>query len=186
MLTQNECTDRLVFNTLFIKKRIYYMSKNFQSIQNLRSLSCVSQIQSKAKQGTEYNKHLPFSYSSVFILICYHVSDSFWAFFFFFLHFIYFQREEGREKVRERNMDVGENTAAFCKPPSGYQARNQACALTENGTSSPWFPGQHSIHWATLARAHFKHFAMSPWTFQKVIFSVNPILLYNTIWSVNA
>ena len=49
-------------------------------------------------------------------------------YFFFFEDFIYLfvERQEGREKERERNIDVGEKirSVASCMPPTGDLARN--------------------------------------------------------------
>ena len=63
---------------------------------------------------------------------------------FFKIYFLYFlkdfiylflERGEGREKVRERNInDVQEihGSVASCTSPTGALARDQACALTRN------------------------------------------------------
>ena len=79
----------------------------------------------------------------------------------FFLQIIYLfilEREEGREKERERSINVWEKhqcVVASHMPPTGDMTwpATQVCALTGNPTGNPWFAGRHSIHWATQARA---------------------------------
>ena len=39
------------------------------------------------------------------------------------------------------------------RPPTGAWPTTKTCALTGNWTGDPLFAGQHSIHWATTARA---------------------------------
>ena len=74
------------------------------------------------------------------------------AFFFSFLKFlfIYLEREEGREKERERNIDVW---LPLTWPPTGDLAYNPGCALTGNWTGDPLVHSPSSIYWATPARA---------------------------------
>ena len=67
------------------------------------------------------------------------------------LTFLYWflERGEGREKVRERNINVW--LSLEC-PPLGTWPATQACALPGNWTCDLWFTGWRSIHWATPAR----------------------------------
>ena len=61
--------------------------------------------------------------------------------------------ERGREKERERNINVW---LPLLHPQPGTWPATQACALTGNWTSDPLVrrpAGRPSIHWATPARA---------------------------------
>ena len=73
-----------------------------------------------------------------------------------FIH-LFLERAEGREKEREKNIDVLETHPSFVPscPQLGTQPATQACALTGNQTSNLWFSGRHSIHWATPTQLHF-------------------------------
>ena len=74
-------------------------------------------------------------------------SVQFLIFFFFKLINLFLERWEGREKERERNINVWVPLAC---PLLGTWLTTQSCALTGNLTLC--FSGEHSIHWATPAR----------------------------------
>ena len=65
--------------------------------------------------------------------------------FFFFLDFIYLflESREGREKERERNINVW---LPLVHPLLGTWVATQACALLGIKLVTLWFLGQHSIH----------------------------------------
>ena len=80
------------------------------------------------------------------------VPDIFSYFILFFLkYFIYLflEREEGREKERERNINVW---LPLTWPPLGTWPATQACALTGNWTGDPLVHSPYSVHWTTPAR----------------------------------
>ena len=56
-----------------------------------------------------------------------------------FEDYLFLERGEGREKERERNINVWEIhwLVASCMPPLGTWPTTQACALTRNWTSDP-------------------------------------------------
>ena len=61
------------------------------------------------------------------------------------------EKERGKENDRERNINVW--LPLMC-PPTGDLARNPGmCPDWESNQWTLWFTGQHSIHWATPARA---------------------------------
>ena len=64
---------------------------------------------------------------------------------FYFKDFIYLFLEggEGKDKDRERNMNVW---LPFTCPLLGTWPATQACALTGNQTCDLWFTGLRSIH----------------------------------------
>ena len=62
---------------------------------------------------------------------------------FFKILFVYFERGEGREKERERNISV---RLFLLRPLLETWPETQACALTGNELVTLWFAGQHSIH----------------------------------------
>ena len=65
--------------------------------------------------------------------------------------FIYFlERGEGREKERDRNINVW---LPLMWPPLETWPTTQACALSGNRTRDPLIHSPRSIHWATPARA---------------------------------
>ena len=70
-------------------------------------------------------------------------------FLFFFLIYLFLERKEGKEKVRERNINVW---LPLVHTLLGTWPSTQACALTENQTGHPLVCSPHSIHWATPAR----------------------------------
>ena len=72
--------------------------------------------------------------------------------FYFFKYFIYLflERGTGREKERERNINVW---LPLMWPPLGTWPATQACALTGNRTGYPLVHSPHSVHWATPTRA---------------------------------
>ena len=72
--------------------------------------------------------------------------------FFFLKDFIYLflEREEGREKERERNVNVW---LPLTWPPLGTWPATQACALTGNRTGDFLVHSLRSVHWAIPARA---------------------------------
>ena len=61
-----------------------------------------------------------------------------------------FREGEGRERGRERNIDLGEIHQVVASHAT--QPASQACALWES-KQLPQFTGQHSVHGATAARA---------------------------------
>ena len=63
---------------------------------------------------------------------------------------LFLERGEGREKERERNINVW---LLLKWPPLGTWPATQACALTGNWTGNPLVHSPHSIQWATQARA---------------------------------
>ena len=63
----------------------------------------------------------------------------------FFLKILFYFRGEGREKERERNINVWFLSLG---PPLGTWPEIQACALTGNRTSDPLAHSSCSIHWA--------------------------------------
>ena len=69
-----------------------------------------------------------------------------------FLDFIYLflERGEGREKEREKNINMW---LPLMWPPLGTWPATQACGLTGNRTGGPLVRSPCSIHWATPARA---------------------------------
>ena len=75
-------------------------------------------------------------------------------YFFLKILFIYNFRERGREeKERERNISVW---PPLIHPLLGPGLPPLACVLIGNWTSDPLVhTGQHSVHWATPARAHY-------------------------------
>ena len=68
------------------------------------------------------------------------MEDTLFFIFILFKDFIdlFLERREGREKERERNIDVQEihHSVASCTPLTGNLARTQACALTGNQTGN--------------------------------------------------
>ena len=76
------------------------------------------------------------------------------SFFLFFKDFIYLflERGEGRERGRETSMCGCPSHA----PPGDLACNPGLCPAWEPGTL--WFAGQHSIHWATPARAGFNFY----------------------------
>ena len=70
----------------------------------------------------------------------------------FFYFYLILERREGREKERERNINVW---FTLMWPPLGTWPTTQAYALTMNPTCDPLVHSPHSIHWATPARAVF-------------------------------
>ena len=95
-------------------------------------------------------------------------------FFFFFKDFIYsfLERGEGKDKERERNINVW---LPLTCPPLGTWPATQACALSGNQTGDPLVRSPCSVHWATPARAYhcllvfrvqvFNHCGVSIWPF---------------------
>ena len=75
--------------------------------------------------------------------------------FIYFRFYLFLERGKGRKKERKRNIDVWKITlAASHSPPNwgpGPQPRHVPWLGIEPVTF--WFAGQHSIHWATLAKA---------------------------------
>ena len=69
---------------------------------------------------------------------------------YFFNFFISLERGEGREKKRERYINVW---LPLTHPILGTWPASQACALTGFELVTLWFTGPCSIHWATPARA---------------------------------
>ena len=65
---------------------------------------------------------------------------------FFFRIYLFLERGEGREKERQRNINM---LLPFTYPLTGTWPATQASALTGNRTGDPC-----SIHWATPARSH--------------------------------
>ena len=67
----------------------------------------------------------------------------------FIFIYLFLQKGKGREKERNINMWF-----SLMRPLLGTWPTTQACSLTRNQTGRTlWFTGQHSIHWATSARA---------------------------------
>ena len=66
--------------------------------------------------------------------------------------YLFLEREEGREKERERNINV---CLPLTWPLLGTWPTTQTSSLTGNQTSNPLVHSLHSIHWATPARALF-------------------------------
>ena len=64
--------------------------------------------------------------------------------------YLFLEGGEGREKERERNIDVW---LPLTWPPLGTWPATQACALTGNQTGKPLVCSLHSIHLGTPARA---------------------------------
>ena len=80
--------------------------------------------------------------------------------YFFKTDFIYLflERGEGREKERERNIDVWEiqRSVVSRMPPTGALACSPGmCPDWESNRQTFWFSGWHSVHWATPAMADF-------------------------------
>ena len=61
----------------------------------------------------------------------------------------------GREKEREKNIDVRETSISslLYMPQLGTEPATQVCALTGNQTSNPFIAGQWPSNWATQVRA---------------------------------
>ena len=95
-----------------------------------------------------FNKHVVTSHWMDF-----KVQLSFHCLFLFILLFIYafLERGEGKEKGRETSMCGCLSCTSYWGP--GLQLRHVLWLGTEPATL--WFRGQHSIHWATPARALF-------------------------------
>ena len=81
--------------------------------------------------------------------------------FLFFKDFIYLflDRGEGREKERERNINVW---LPLTRPVLGTRPATQACALTANWAGDPLILRRALNHWATPARAAFCVFDRHP------------------------
>ena len=63
--------------------------------------------------------------------------------------FLFLERQEGREKEMEKNINVWLPLAC---PMLGTWTATQACALLTEKLVTLWFAGWCSIHWATPAR----------------------------------
>ena len=66
--------------------------------------------------------------------------------------YILLEREEGREKERERNINVW---LPLTCPHQGPGPQPRHVPWLEIKPMTLWFTGQHSTHWTTLARASF-------------------------------
>ena len=81
------------------------------------------------------------------------------SFFFKNLINLFLERGAGREKKREKNINVW---LPLMYPLLGTCPATQACALTGNQTHDFWFAGRFSIHWATPAGYSLKFLKTPP------------------------
>ena len=68
-----------------------------------------------------------------------------------FIKFLFIFRERG--KGREREGEKHQCMDAFAHPQLGIWPTTRCVLWLGIKTATPWFTGQHSIHWATPARA---------------------------------
>ena len=76
--------------------------------------------------------------------------DNYWYEFFKGFIYLVLDRGEGRERKKERNINVW---LPLTWPPRGIRPTTQACALPGNPTGNPLIHSVCSIYWATPARA---------------------------------
>ena len=76
---------------------------------------------------------------------------------FFQRFYIFIERGEGKEKERERNIDMWEilRLVVLYTPNWGPGRQPWHVPWLEIKPMTLWFTGQHSTHWTTLARASF-------------------------------
>ena len=90
--------------------------------------------------------------------------------FFFKILCIYFYRGEGREKERERNLNVW---SSLVRPLLGTWPATLACALTGNWTGHPLLHSWHWVHWAKPARAATGYFKLTVFNLEFQHFNSN-------------
>ena len=110
----------------------------------------------------KYNNKLTFLSLSFSVSIFLSLSLSINKLFLKDFMYLFSERGEGREKERERNNQVW--LPLKC-PHWGPDQQLRHVPWLGIKPATLWFTGQHSIHWATTARAINKHFlkACSSW-----------------------
>ena len=104
-------------------------------------------------------------------------------FIYFFLKILFIFWQRGRDKERERNINVW---LLLTHPLLGTRPTTQECALTGSWTSNPLgFTSWYSIHWATPARAKNYYFLKQrPQSYLKNLNSDNNQSVWKKTWNL--